>query len=75
MIAIVTNQWTRAARILKDGAQWIQMGCHLRTRADWETNPWNNPSEFPNDGSAPSEARQLTLKLAMQWLDANAPCS
>ena len=50
----------------------IQMGCHLRTRAEWEETPWNNLSEFPNDGSKESNDRQFALKLAMLWLDNNA---
>ena len=48
------------------------MGCHLRTRVEWEKDEWNNPGEFPNDKSPGSGARHLALKLAMQWLDQNA---
>jgi hypothetical protein len=59
-------------RILENGEQWIQMGCHLRTRADWERDEWNNPHEFPNDGSPTSRARHFALQMAYQWLDFNA---
>jgi hypothetical protein len=56
-------------RIHMDGSQHIQMGCFIRTRAEWEANPWNNQREFPNDGSLLSELRQQALKMAFQWLD------
>jgi len=72
--------WTRpptaylpnSPRIHADGSQWIQMGCHLRTREDWERNPWNNPSEFPDNGSRKSQRRQFALKMAFLWLDENS---
>ena len=47
------------------------MGCYLRTRAEWKTNFWNNPKEFPNDNSKASNDRLLAFKLACMWLDAN----
>jgi hypothetical protein len=56
-------------RIDNDGTQRIQMGCHLRTRAEWEADEWNNPEEFPNDGSAESTRRHNALVFAFQWLD------
>lgn len=56
-------------RINKDGTQWIQMGCHLRTRKDWEAVEWNNPLEFPNDQSFESTRRHFALQIAYQWLD------
>ena len=39
---------------------WIKLGCYFRTLSDWENDFWNNPNEFPNDGSEKSQAR---LKL------------
>jgi len=57
-------------RIHANGEQWIQMGCHLRTREDWEKDFWNNPQEFPNNGDKASAKRLLAFKLAIQWLDA-----
>ncbi len=56
-------------RIYKDGTQWIQMGCKLLPREDWEKDPWNNPNEFPNDNSPHSNARMFALEIAMMWLD------
>ena len=59
-------------RINADGSQYIQLGCHLRTRAEWDANFWNNPLEFPDDGSLKSEARKLAYETACKWLDLNA---
>jgi hypothetical protein len=65
-------RYTCSPRIHADGSQWIQMGCHLRTRAEWERDEWNNPEEFPNDGSAKSVARHNALLTAFRWLDEQA---
>ena len=59
-------------RINADGSQYIQLGCHLRTRAEWDANFWNNLLEFPDDGSLKSEARKLAYETACKWLDLNA---
>lgn len=40
-----------------DGKWWIQLGCYLRTIEEWDADFWNNPSEFPNDGSERSNDR------------------
>ena len=56
-------------RIEPDGSQWIQLGCHLRTRQQWTDNFWNNPREFPDNGSQASNNRMLAFKLACFWLD------
>ena len=61
-----------APRVHADGSQWIQMGCFLRTRAEWETDPHNNPKEF-SAGSPELTRRDLALQIAYQWLDANKP--
>ena len=58
-------------RIHEDGAQWIQMGCHLRTRAEWESDPHNNPNEFP-EGSPQLAERDYALSVAIGWLDRHA---
>lgn len=42
---------------------YIQMGCYLRTLEEWENDFWNNPKEFPNDGSPESIARLKTFEL------------
>lgn len=36
---------------------YIQLGCDLRTLADWENDFWNNDCEFPNDKSEESQKR------------------
>lgn len=59
-------------RIHSDGEQWVQMGCHLRTRKDWESDFWNNEIEFPNDGNIKSKRREFAFKIACQWLDFTA---
>lgn len=56
-------------RIHADNTQWVQMGCHLRTRENWEKDFWNNPKEFPNDNSEKSNNRMLAFKMACIWLD------
>lgn len=61
--------YTCSPRILQNGEQLIQMGCKLLTRKQWETNPWNNPEEFPNDGSIQSQRRMFALQTAYAWLD------
>lgn len=61
--------YTCSPRILRNGEQLIQMGCKLLTRKQWEANPWNNPSEFPNDGSIQSKRRMFALQTAYAWLD------
>ena len=40
-----------------DNKWWVQLGCHLRTIEEWDADFWNNPSEFPNNGSEKSNDR------------------
>jgi hypothetical protein len=47
------------------------MGCHLRTREEWEKGEWNNQDEFPDDGSKESMRRHNALMKAFEWLDQN----
>jgi hypothetical protein len=54
--------------VTEDNEQRIVMGCHNRSLAEWESDEWNNLSEFPNDGSAKSRARHFALGVAKQWL-------
>lgn len=56
-------------RITEENKQIIQLGCHIRSREAWEADFWNNPKEFPNDGSKASQRRMLAFKLACAWLD------
>jgi len=53
----------------KTGKQAIQMECYDRLRSEWEADFWNNPSEFPNDGSPKSEARLRAFKTICFFLD------
>lgn len=55
------------------GVPYIQLGCNLRTRKEWEGDFWNNPEQFPNDGSPKSNKREFAFKVACQWLDFNKP--
>jgi hypothetical protein len=43
------------------------MGCFFRTLAEWENDFWNNPNEFPNDGSESSEMRLMAFNTAKAW--------
>ena len=51
--------------------QFIQMGCYLRSRDEWELDFWNNPNEFPNNGNIKSVRREQAFKIACAWLDFN----
>ena len=64
--------YTCTPQIKANGDQWVQMGCYLRSRADWDKDFWNNPGEFPNDGSVKSQARLTAYRMACLWLDANS---
>ncbi len=46
----------------------IVMGCYNRSLAEWESDFWNNPSEFLNDGSEKSRLRLFAFNVAKQWL-------
>jgi len=52
------------AFIFEDGSKIIEMGCKHQSPEEWETNFWNNPSQFPDDGSAKTKRRILALKWA-----------
>jgi hypothetical protein len=47
------------------------MGCYLRPREEWESDPHNNIREFP-EGSPDLARRDFALSLAFQWLDFHA---
>jgi len=51
------------------GIEYIQLGCYLRTREEWNNNFWNNESEFPNDNSEKSNARLRAFNVACSFLD------
>ena len=52
-----------------DGVDWVQLGCYLRKREDWDKDFWNNNSEFPNDNSDKSNSRLRAYKIACAFLD------
>ena len=57
--------------IAEDGTEYIRMGCFFRTVVEWETDFWNNPKEFPNNGDTPSKLRWMAYQTALAWLDIN----
>ena len=57
--------------IAADGTEYIRLGCHTRAVTDWQTDFWNNPSEFPNDGDMPSKLRWLAYQTCLEWLKIN----
>jgi len=70
-IICITNIYTYVCcpRLKSNGEQWIQMGCFLRKREDWERDFWNNNREFPNDNSQKSNDRKKAFDFACLWLD------
>ena len=57
--------------IADDGTEYIRMGCYFREVSEWESDFWNNPSEFPNNGDIPSKLRWMAYQYALQWLELN----
>jgi hypothetical protein len=45
------------------------MGCYTRLLSEWENDFWNNPNEFPNDGSLKSNLRLFAFETAKRWFD------
>jgi hypothetical protein len=69
LAVFVIYKYQTWAVISETGDQWVRMGCHFRTRKDWDADFWNNNSEFPNDGRESSELRKLAYETACKWLD------
>ena len=57
------------AIIAEDGSKYIRMGCYSRTAEEWSNDFWNNPNEFPNDGSEKSELRLMAFSTAVMWFN------
>ncbi len=57
--------------IAEDGTEYIRLGCQFRLVSEWEANFWNNPREFPNDGSPESQHRLLAYQTCLEWLRIN----
>ena len=55
--------------ITSENEKRVIMGCHDRSVAEWDADFWNNPNEFPNDGSMKSEMRLMAYKTAKAWLE------
>ena len=55
--------------ITEVGEKWIKMGCHNRILSDWESDFWNNPTEFPDDGSVKSNLRLMAFETAKKWFE------
>ena len=47
------------------GLWHLQLGCYTRPLSEWEADFWNNPNEFPNDGSEKSAARWNVFQTAL----------
>ena len=54
--------------IAEDGTEWVRLGCHIRKVADWEADFWNDPREFPDNGSVKSQERVMAYKTCLEWL-------
>ena len=73
--ALLSERWMRIyayptiPHITFDGEKRIVMGCRNHSLAEWESNEWNNDSEFPNDGSEKSKLRHFALETAKKWLE------
>ena len=57
------------AIIAEDGTKYVRMGCFFRTLEEWNNDFWNNPNEFPNNGSEKSEMRLLAFNHAKAWFE------
>ena len=71
--AIFTGLYSYIAMpvIADDGTEYIRLGCYFRKVSEWESDFWNNPSEFPNTGDMPSKLRWLAYQTCLQWLELN----
>ena len=57
-----------AAIITDEDEKYIKLGCFCRKVEDWEEDFWNNPDEFPNDGSEKSNLRIIAYETCKKWL-------
>ena len=69
MFAMNLYKYVVSAYRNKDGKDTIQLGCYLRLREEWDADFWNNPNEFPDNGSGASNARLRAYKTACFFLD------
>ena len=64
-------KYNSSAIITEDNKYYIELGCHLSTLEEWESDFWNNNREFPNDGSIKSEMRLLAFNYYRGWINLN----
>ena len=57
------------AFISEDDEKYIKLGCHTRKLSEWENDFWNNPYEFPNNGSEKSKLRVFAFETAKKWFE------
>ena len=57
------------AYITECGEVRIKMGCYDRLLTEWESDFWNNPVEFPNNGEETSELRLFAFETAKNWIN------
>jgi len=55
--------------ISEDDKLYIRLGCYTRLLSEWESDFWNNPSEFPNDGNIESQYRIMAFETCKKWLE------
>ena len=59
--------------ITEEDEKRIKMGCYDRSLKEWEGDFWNNPNEFPNNGSQKSLMRLMAFETAKKWFDIVSP--
>ena len=52
-----------SAALIAEQGDYVVLGCHCRLVSEWEADFWNNPSEFPNNGSQKSTDRWRAFNL------------
>ena len=57
--------------VTEEGEKRICLGCCNRSLQEWESDFWNNPNEFPNNGNPESVARLFAFETAKRWLELN----
>jgi len=62
-------KYLSAAIVTMDGQKYIKLGCHTRTVEEWESDFWNNLTEFPDDGSENSKMRVFAYETCKKWFE------
>ena len=69
-------KYTAAAYLDESLGLWtVQLGCYMRSVAAWDADFWNNPNEFPNDGSEKSNARLRAYRMLKAAIKASTVTS